>query len=171
MPELKEDEWDKILNNISIISFLEGLSIGGKVYHGYSIIPNNNNEEVVTENSIYIASNDGTTTPTYHNVLEKGLNAKINNSYIGIFNMDLNRKTKDLGFTIKYYFPKLYYADYNSIVFRTNVETLKDGNIYKYLDKNKALATIYYKALARERYGMYRVNNNVDEWKKNFYKN
>ena len=35
MPKLKEDEWDKIYSNISIISFLQGLNIGGKVYNGY----------------------------------------------------------------------------------------------------------------------------------------
>ena len=40
MPELKENEWEKILNNISIISFLQGLNIGGKIYNGYSIITN-----------------------------------------------------------------------------------------------------------------------------------
>ena len=36
MPELKEDEWDKIVNNVSIISFLQGINIGGKIYNGYS---------------------------------------------------------------------------------------------------------------------------------------
>ena len=30
MPKLQEDEWDKILNNVSVISFMQGLSIGGK---------------------------------------------------------------------------------------------------------------------------------------------
>ena len=55
MPKLKEDEWDKIYSNISIISFLQGLNIGGKVYNGYSIINNTKNNEYVSENSIYIA--------------------------------------------------------------------------------------------------------------------
>lgn len=31
MPELKEDEWDKLVNNVSIISFMQGLSIGRKI--------------------------------------------------------------------------------------------------------------------------------------------
>ena len=64
MPKLKEDEWDKIINNISVISFMQGLNIGGKVYNGYAIATNNNNEEVVTENSIYIASKEDL---IYHN--------------------------------------------------------------------------------------------------------
>ena len=57
MPELKETDWDKILNNISIISFLQGLNIGGKVYNGYSVITNTKNEEVniITTNMKIIA--------------------------------------------------------------------------------------------------------------------
>ena len=58
MPELKENEWEKIINNVSIISFLQGLNIGGKVYNGYSIITNNKNNEVVNEDSIYIVTQD-----------------------------------------------------------------------------------------------------------------
>ena len=54
MPKLSEEDWATIMNNVSLISFLQGLSIGGKVYNGYSVINNNKNEEVVTENSIYL---------------------------------------------------------------------------------------------------------------------
>lgn len=180
MPELKEDEWDKILNNVSLISFMQGLNIGGKVYNGYAIVTNNNNEEVVTENSIYIANKSD---QTYHNVLEKGLNNNINNNinnnYIGIFNMDLNRKSKETDLVTKYYYPKLYYADYDSIVYPTNVGNLDEdedeynGNIYEYLDKNgnKELAKIYYTALGRERYSMYKVNRNVEELLKQYTNN
>ena len=70
MPKLKEDEWDRILNNISIISFMQGLNIGSKDYNGYAIATNNNNEEVVTENSIYIAN---ATEGKYFNLLAKRL--------------------------------------------------------------------------------------------------
>lgn len=167
MPKLKEDEWDKILNNISVISFMQGLNIGGKVYNGYAIVTNNNNEEVVTENSIYIANNEDS---TYHNILEKDLNDKIGDNYIGIFNMDLQRKTKETDVATKYYYPKLYYADYNSVTYQTNVVNLDeyDGNIYKYMDKNSSLAMIYYTALGRERYSMYKVNRNVQQLLENY---
>lgn len=171
MPELKEDEWDKILNNISIISFMQGLDIGGKVYNGYAIVTNNNNEEVVTENSIYIAKDDESN-PTYYNILKKNLNNNIQDnsttsSYKGIFNMDLQRKTKETNVATKYYYPKLYYADYNSVTYQTDVVNLDkyDGNIYKYMDEteNQSLAKIYYTALGRERYSMYKVNRNVQQ--------
>ena len=59
MPELQEDEWERILNNVSIISFLQGLNIGGKIYNGYSIVTNTKTEEVVNTDSIYITTSDG----------------------------------------------------------------------------------------------------------------
>ncbi len=162
MPELKEDEWDKILNNISVISFMQGLSIGGKIYNGYAIVNNNNNEEVVSENAIYIAN---TSDSTYHNILEMDLNNKLDDSYIGVFNIDLQKRLKKTDVSTQYYYPKLYYADYNSVVYQTNVVNLDeyDGNIYKYMDENKKLAKVYYTALGRERYSMYKVNKNVNE--------
>lgn len=90
MPKLKEDEWDCILNNVCMISFLQGLSIGGKIYNGYSIISNNLNEEVVTEDSIYIAEkNDTLGNPgSYYKIGDKTINAEgfNSNNYIGVFN-------------------------------------------------------------------------------------
>lgn len=53
-PELSETDWEKITNNVSVISFLQGLPIGAKFYNNYCVITNNNNEEVVTKNNVYI---------------------------------------------------------------------------------------------------------------------
>lgn len=160
MPKLKEDEWDRILNNISVISFMQGLDIGGKVYNGYAIVTNNNNEEVVSENSIYIATTDD---GKYHNILENNLNNRINDDTIGIFNMDLQRKSKELLLGTQYYYPKQYLADYDSVVYQTNLSKDYNGNIYEYLNGKDKLAKIYYTALGRERYSMYKVNKNVQE--------
>lgn len=169
MPKLKEDEWDKILNNISVISFMQGLNIGNKVYNGYSIVTNNNNEEVVTENSIYIANNNDS---IYYSIFKKGLNESMmnNRNYIGIFNMDLQRKSKEASLGTCYYYPKLFYADYNSVVYQTDVENLKNynGNIYQYMKDKPNLAKVYYTALGRERYGMYKANRNMEELIKNY---
>ena len=101
MPKLKETEWDKILNHISIISFLQGLNIGGKIYNGYSIITNTKNKEVVSEDSIYILTGDG----YYHNPLENNLKND-SNLVRGILNVDLERKMQKTGSTTKYYYPQ-----------------------------------------------------------------
>lgn len=151
MPKLKEDEWDKLLNNISIISFLQGLNIGGKIYNGYSIINNNKNEEVVSEDSIYIAGDT-----YYYNV--KG-NELSDDNFEGVLNIDFERRSViDKEGVYNYYFPKKQLADYKTVVSMTGINS--EENIYKYLDKeeNKKLARIYYTALGRERYSMFRTN-------------
>ena len=52
MPQLKDTDWDKIIDNISIISFLLGLNVGGKIYNVYSIITNNKkHSDYESENS------------------------------------------------------------------------------------------------------------------------
>lgn len=173
MPELKEDEWDKIINNVSIISFLQGLSIGGKVYNGYSIITNNKNQEVVNEDSIYIVTeniNDNTT--TYHRANDKDL---LDNTYTseniiktGVLNIDFERKSNinSSGQTI-YFYPQTSLGCYSSIVNQTNVEAT--DNMYEYIaNKGGTLAQVYFTALGRERYGMYKTNNDPDEIKAKF---
>ena len=156
MPELKEDEWDKILNNISIISFLQGLNIGGKVYNGYSIITNTKNKEVVSEESIYITTNDG----EYHNVKEEGLNEKSLNS--GVLNIDFERvsKLRSDGQT-EYYYPKTQLGSYDSII--TQVSVNDADNIYDYLEDKNNLAKIYYTALGRERNSSYKAFINAED--------
>lgn len=157
MPKLKETEWDKILNHISIISFLQGLNIGGKVYNGYSIITNTKNKEVISEDSIYILTSDG----YYHNPLEKGLASKLDSPARGILNIDLERRLYKYSNISLYYYPTNALGDYSSIISPNNLEEAE--NIYEYMDKpeNKELAKLYYMTLARERYEIYRIRNNL----------
>lgn len=145
MPELKPTDWDKIIDNISIISFLQGMSIGGKVYNGYSVVINTKNVDVVTEDSIYIKTSDD----VIHRVTEIGLENNINNA-IGIYNVDAERRTGENsnGITI-YYYPKEGVLSYDSIVTQNNVKNKSDIT-------DPALLRIYYKALGRERYSMNR---------------
>lgn len=154
MPKLKEDEWDKLLNNISIISFLQGLNIGGKIYNGYSIINNNKNEEVVSEDSIYIAADN-----YYYNV-KGGKDIENSTNMVGILNIDFEKRSViDKDGDYYYYFPKKQLADYKTIVSMTDISNKE--NVYEYLNEsgNETLASIYYTALGRERYGIYRTNN------------
>ena len=153
MPKLKETDWDVIMNNISIISFLQGLSIGGKIYNGYSVISNTKNSDVVSEDSIYIKT---TNDSTIHRVTEKGLDAT---NAVGVYNINLERKSgENTSGSIRYYFPIEGTLSYDSIVEQNNISDKYNGSIYDYLTlvENKSLAKVYYTALARERYGMYR---------------
>lgn len=160
MPKLAEEDWGSILNNVSLISFLQGLSIGGKIYNGYSVINNNKNEEVVTENSIYIVENMADDNSTYHRVTHKDL--IVNSNSKGVFNIDMERKS--LGATsseIIYYYPHRQLGCYTCYITQTN--TVDASNIYEYLDDHTELAKVYYTALGRERYSMYKVYRNPEE--------
>ena len=180
MPCLKEEEWDQVLNHVCMISFLQGLSIGGKIYNGYSIVSNNTNEEVVTEESIYIAEkNDTLGNPGYYyRVGDTTLNTQnlSQNNYIGVFNMDFERKSMPItdGQTDVtqwiYYYPKPQLGSYTSIVSATSMDKRLRGNIYEYLEQPELqqLAKLYYTALGRERYGMYKLERNAEQLKQTY---
>ena len=53
MPVFDETEWDRILNNVSITTFMEGMRCGLKYYNNYAIVTSTNNEIMVTDNEIY----------------------------------------------------------------------------------------------------------------------
>lgn len=167
MPKLKEDEWEKILNNVSIISFLQGLSIGGKIYNGYSIINNNKNNEVVNEDSIYIVTIDH----KYHRANDSDLTNLTKG--IGVLNIDFEIKsgtTSDGNTTIDF-MPKSdavlpYLGCYLSIVDTDGIN--ETDNMYKYMadiknqNPSTSIPTAYFTALGRERYSMYRTKNIED---------
>ena len=171
MPKLKDTDWDLLLNDISIISFLQGLSIGGKIYSGYSVVPNTENKEVITENSIQIVANGNV-----HNVTDKALKTLSESEMKGVAKKSLIKSsTENSGDGLTYYFYRYpnedsWWYSYNSVVTQTNnenLETCKIGiktgfNIYDYLDNFPALAKVYYTALGRERKGMYHVENDSD---------
>lgn len=173
MPELQEDEWEKILNNVSVISFMQGLSIGGKVYNGYSIVTNTKTEEVVNTDSIYLVTSDG----QYHRATDLDLvgASNITGAY---FNVDFERKSVTTDTGVTYFYPHRETGCYTSIVNQSNVEDLNSdintanqyGNsMYAYMaDKGGSLARYYFTALGRERYGMYKTNNNPEVLRVNF---
>ena len=171
MPKLAEEDWARILDNVCLISFLQGLSIGGKIYNGYSVINNNKNEEVVTENSIYIIEDKTDNNSEYHRVTHRDLTVNANS--LGVFNVDFERKSMatETSEETYYYFPRRQVGCYTCYVTQTN--TVTTSNIYEYLDGltsrgNGALAKLYYTALGRERYSMYKVFRNPEEHLRQF---
>ncbi len=172
MPKLKEDEWDKIVNNISIISFLQGLNIGGKIYNGYSIITNNKNQELVSEDSIFMITVDDLGQAQYHRANDSDL---IGNDKMieGTLNINFERRTAINATTQSnlYFVPKQYNGQailgcYSSIVSLENVSDTK--NFYEYMEGKGKLAELYFTALGRERYGLYKTNNDPEKLKLKF---
>ena len=58
MPIMSDDDWYSILNNVSMVTFMQGMSIGYRYYNNYAIITNNVNKEVVKTENIYIVTED-----------------------------------------------------------------------------------------------------------------
>ena len=165
MPELKEDEWDQIIHNISLISFLQGLPIGEKIYNGYTLVTNSESEEVVLEGNIFMLGESANREKVYYRIgdveLENGGTATLNAgnygdiSSAGRLNLDFKRRyvtRTDKTQTYYYYQMRNFKASYNSVVMQDKVTTFDD--IYKYIsgvspDYQKA----FYTALGRERQG------------------
>ena len=170
MPKLSEEEWDSIIHNISLISFLQGMSIGGKVYNGYSIVTNSESKEVVLENNIYIlGTKDGQS--QYYKIGDRGLTDGTVNITAGAYagsgsqtksagriNIEFERGTlNSADGTRKYYYYPLAKnnASYNSVIMQNEVNTYDD--IYEYVNNtNTNLKTAFYTALGRERASTYK---------------
>ena len=157
MPKLREDEWDNITNNISIIGFLQGINMGGKAYNGYSIKSTDISKEFVGEDDIYIVTNDGYA----HNPLEQGLNTK-GNMVSGYLKIDFEQKS-----TFKnnnqpfFYYPHEELLSYDSIL-GGKLEDITNSNIYDYMESlgNTELPQLYLTTLARERMDSHKVGRN-----------
>lgn len=168
MPDLKENEWEQITKNITLISFLQGINIGGKIYNGYTFVTNTENKEVVLEEDIYMLGSDN----YYHKIGDKALEdgtVKIwcgNYGYndgedsfsSGRINLDFKRQSLTNGETYIYYYPlKQYNASYSSVIMQQNVTTYDD--IYIYIgQRSNNYKKAFYTALGRERTGKFNSN-------------
>ena len=180
MPKLEEYEWEQLTENISVITFLQGLNIGGKVYNGHSIVQNDINEDFVSENSIYILDNGS---KQYFKPTDKQLeNIDLNNA-VGIYNSDFERRTALATYSNEatnenleknvYYYPRIDEASYSSIINPNTTGESTDSKSVAEIMKEYAeeasssnkyqLAKLYYTALGRERYGQYRVARDISD--------
>ena len=167
MPELKETEWDLLLDNVSVMSFVQGLYIGGKIYNGYSIVNSTETKEVVQEESIYILGKSTSAGKFYYRIGDKYLETESNIETTipaGRLNSDFKRNNIDItsGSTTQtvYYYPlRDYNGSYSSIVTQNNVTGYDD--IYQYVaNSNYTLKKAFYTALGRERWGAFKITNN-----------
>lgn len=53
MPLLSEPEWDKLLSNVSVLAFMQGLPCGLKTYNNYALVTSRNNEIMANVDDIY----------------------------------------------------------------------------------------------------------------------
>lgn len=182
MPVLNEVDWDMLASNISIVSFLQGLNLGAKIYNGYSLVLNTETEELVREQDIYIVGNDG----HYHRAEDKYLlEYKTLGDYIdkssyskGVLDLDFRMTSANGSGNNKiYYYPRRELSCYDCVVNHMGINyDFEYDNIYEYLNKlnvntqTTLLKKVYYTALGRERWGrklnainINDIDNKVDE--------
>ena len=181
MPIMSSQDWYKILNNVSVVSYMQGMPMAGyRYYNNYAVITNNVNKEVVTNENIYIVTKeDGTNNREYHLPGCKELIDGVNNgslSIIGAYSTaSFQRQTVKISENNEKHF---YFQSrvgvtltscYNCVVNATGNYSADDiikGEIKHYEDKNvlydkedlKEIRTAYLKALAREKYYLYKTN-------------
>lgn len=147
MPILTDEDWEKILTNVNMISFMQGIPVGTKIYNNYAIVTSTQNKQYINPNSIYFVDD----TNTYHRINCPVLAQNVANGSdaIGYKSLDF-RRTQNKDDNTKYYYKHPQYACYTCIVNSLN-EDIE-------LDKLQAkLAQSYYAALARERYDLDKI--------------
>lgn len=174
MPKIDEVSWYSIENNVSIISFMQGMPIGQKYFNDYSVITNTKNEEVINSQSVYVVTKNDDGNYEYH---QPGCKVLIKNSYnntiTGVYtNLSFSRQTLKVSEdSYRYFYPqarieKTTTGCYNCIVNASgdyNIDDIISGSV-KYKDKDidevklYNLRKSYLTGLARERYDLYKSN-------------
>lgn len=165
MPILSETEWDKVLSNISMVSFMQDLPCKGKTYNNYAIVTSANSELIVIPDNLYFVP------------AEQGDNAIVINSdksvseykeyeYHRIDCEKLSDSAYYLGYrSIEYlydrkYENKQYEYDHKNFACYYCIVT---GNYSKKIlsnDKKRA----YYTVLGKERNNLYKTTATVDNY-------
>lgn len=66
MPILNANEWESITNNVTMVTFMQGMIIGNKVFNDYAVVSSENNKEVVDIEQIYYFNRNSTDVAYYH---------------------------------------------------------------------------------------------------------
>lgn len=110
MPTLKETEWSLIANNVTVVSFFQGIAVGNfKYYNNYSIVANTKNKEFVSKNAIYVENRANLNTyetneTNYHDPRCKEFNDSLNKTsseVVGLREIDYEIQLNE---QLNYYF-------------------------------------------------------------------
>ena len=159
MPKLSETDWEKIVTNVNIVTFMQGLSVGTKTYNDYAIVTSTNNKQYVDPATIYFVNSSDSNYHTLEHIANDASLKSNSNNYIGYKYADFKRvkyETKDLRDNVvtNYYYRRREYACYDCIVSTNKInETETKYNILE-RSGNETLKKKYYTALARERYNL-----------------
>ena len=189
MPVLDEEEWDRICNNITVVSFMQGLTIGNyKYYSSYAIVANTKVKDFISKESIFVqdAKVDSSNYGDYHNPRCKDYNSQNNKEndkgnniqIVGYRNIDYDRQNcivpaeegENVAKAEYFYYPQSGQASYECVVnLNDNIYTtdeLLSGKITEGKEKeeiNNEIRRAYITALAREKGDSYKTYGFLNE--------
>ena len=173
MPKIKDIDWEKITNEMSMTTFLQGIPIKNKFFNSYCTISNNQNKEFVSKSSIIFLGSDGNYhKPNCKHIVDKKVNI------VGAYtNLSIERQNVKVSESeIYYFYPQQrennlpYLNCYDCIVNIANIydlnqlidgsikqDNMVDGNEIEIYNKNnlKEVRNIYFRTMAREKYNLY----------------
>ncbi len=153
LPELNGEDWDTILNNICVVSFMQGLPVGTTLFSDYAIIPSTDNSKYVNDNTLYfIGSNDPN---TYHRIGCEELKGDIT----GYNRADFKLKQLEEDGTITYTYNNASQACYYCMV-RASEASLPETYNNETEKRNREKA--YYTALAREKHKLIKISDYIN---------
>ena len=125
--QLSDEDWEQALSNISMITFFQGIKAGLKTYNNYAIVTSNENNEYVSEDSLYYIS--GNDDGYYHrNYCNKGNPS----TYQAYKNTDFKVQSYEENDQVKYYYKhesssgEEIYECFDCIVNRNNYERFNE---------------------------------------------
>lgn len=170
LPVLNDTEWHQILTNVCLITFMQGVQVGTKMFNDYCIVTSTKNKEYVSPDSIYYINEGGD--GYYHKLGCKYL--KTDKPIIGYRNSEFDKKsyeikvekksngTSDYDDQTRYYFMHSYAGeDGREHVYEACYYCMvtKADNSFEDWTKIKEKRMAYFTAMAREKYNFYKTNS------------
>ncbi len=183
MPQLTGEDWEKILNNVSLTVFLKDIPIGATSYNNYVVVNSTTNQKYNSAKSIdfiQYKENGGAIQSKgyYHKITCEEFIKNIENDdqIVGYGSVDFERYRYSLENSNDYYYYYKHneYADYEcevETIENRNVATIEEYIKSKTTDTNiqKKILKSYYTAVGRIRYRLVKASSYINlDTEKNF---
>jgi len=143
MPKLTDEDWEKVLTGVNMITFMQGLQVGTRVYNSYAIVTSTSNKQYISANEIYYIDSAN----TYHRINCPHISGTITGYKAADFKR-IRRKIDESKFYYKHQELACYYCIVNTLDEAIDLTKLDDYKLQK-----------YYYAIARERYNLYKATS------------
>lgn len=173
MPQLKGEDWDNILNNISITAFLKDVPIGTTTYNNYVVVTSTTNQKYCSAKSInFIEYQADKSCGYFHKITCEDLIKSVQDKktkLVGYASVDFQRYRYSPENTTEYfyYYKHNEYADYECEV--ESIESTNVANIEKYVNNKtqdriarEEILKSYYTAVGRIRFRLIKASSYIN---------